>query len=109
MSALITALLAFFGPILAELIKKWLATAADRLPAAETFASEDQARDALFDQAIADLPKRARGRRALLRRLKGVAAASGVTSAGPARPVSAADAEELADLFELAVPAVPDE
>lgn len=73
-AAIITALLQIFGPILGEWLKKWLDSllnkAAARLPDAETFGSPDAARAALFDEAIASLPRFAFARRSLLRRMR---------------------------------------
>lgn len=101
-ASIIAVLLEFLSP----LIQDWLAkcaenraqAAAERLPAFESFASEDAARDALFDEMISDLPALAFARRGLLRRAKRAAAKAGVTSAGAARPLDPEDAAELADL-----------
>lgn len=101
-AAIITAVLSFLGPLIADWLKKCgeerAQKAAEKLPDASTFASEHEARDALFDQMIADLPPHARIRRAMLRRCKAVSAKCGVTSQGVATAMSAEDAEELADL-----------
>lgn len=100
-AALITMLIQVFGPILIEWLKKWLesrlSAAAEKLPAFATYGSEHEARDAMFNQAIADLPRLAFARRAMLRRMKAAAATAGVTSTDPGR-VSSDDLVELVDL-----------
>lgn len=101
-SALIMMLIQVLGPILIEWLRKWLDNrmqlAAEQLPAFESYPTEHDAREALFAKAVADLPRRAFARRALLRRLQSTAAACGVTSAGAIRPPSEAEYAELADL-----------
>lgn len=96
-AAIISALLSIFGPLLLDWLKKWLDSrmveAAARLPAAETFGSPELARAALFDEVIADLPRFAFGRRALLRRMKATAADGTMT---------ADEAAEMKGLAELA-------
>lgn len=73
-AAIIAVILEIFGPLLAEWLQKWLDSllnkAASRLPAASSFATEDMARGALFDEAIRSLPRFAFARRAMLRRMK---------------------------------------
>jgi dihydrodipicolinate synthase/N-acetylneuraminate lyase len=105
-SVLIAALVEVLGPLVADWLKSCgedrAKRAAERLPAFESFASEDAARDALFDEVIADLPRLAFARRGLLRRLKATAAKAGVTSAGAARPLDPEDAADLADLAAAA-------
>lgn len=99
--AIITAVLAFLGPLLNELFKdcakERAEKAAEKLPAPETFASEGEYRDAVFDQMLADLRPWERRKRNAIRRAKAVAAKHNVTSQG-AMPLAADDAEELADL-----------
>lgn len=106
MAALITALLAFFGPLLADWLKQCAAKRAERaaakLPDISTYASEAEARDALFDQMIEDLPIFAPSRKRLLRKLKAAAAKSGVTSEGVATPLDAEDAAYLKAFAEAA-------
>lgn len=101
-SALIMMLIQVLGPILVEWLRKWLdsrlARAAEKLPAMSSYASEHAARNALFDQAIADLPHLAYARRALLRRMKDASIDAGVTSQGAARPLTEEEATGLADL-----------
>lgn len=100
-AAIIAALISVFGPMLLAWIQKWLESrankAAARLPAVGSFASEHDARNALFDAMIEDLPRAAFARRSLLRRLKGAAARAGVTSTGAASPISPEDAGDIAD------------
>lgn len=101
-SAIIAALIQTFLPMLLEWLQKWLdsrlSRAAEKLPAFASYGSEHDARDALFDQAITDLPRFAYARRALLTRLKAAARAAGVTCAGAANPLAESDAEEIAAL-----------
>jgi len=76
-TSLIAVLLELFGPLLADWLKgcteERLANAAAELPPADTYGSEGEAATALFDRAIADLPRLAFVRRAALRRAKAVA------------------------------------
>lgn len=94
-SAIILALLEIFGPLIVAWLKAWLEDrlnrAAANLPAPESFGSPELARAALFDEAIADLPRFAFVRRALLRRMK-------ATDANPTP-------EALAELRDLAAAA----
>lgn len=102
-AAIIAAILQVLGPILVEWLRKWLDTrlarAAEKL-GDTVYASEHEARDAMFDQAIADLPHHAHRRRRLLKRMKDAAAAAGVTSAGGI--LAEADAIELSELAAAA-------
>lgn len=70
------AILELLGPLLQDWLKKCteerLNQAAAELPDADTFANEGEAAAALFDRAIADLPRLAFVRRAALRRAKAV-------------------------------------
>ncbi len=104
-SAIIAAILSIVGPFLVDWLKKCgeerAKRSADRLPAFESYSSPGAARDALFDAMIDDLPRWARARKALLRRLKSVAMKEGVTGAGVVT-LDPADAAELADLGGLA-------
>lgn len=97
-AAIISALVSIFGPLLGDLIKKWLDKllnkAAGLLPPRESFGSEPSAVASLYDKAI-ELT-RGRVRRALLRRLRAVAVAR--AEAGGSGELSAADAEEIAGL-----------
>ena len=76
-ASLIAVLLELFGPLLADWLKgcteERLANAAAALPPADTYGSEGEAAAALFDRAIADLPRLAFVRRAALRKAKQVA------------------------------------
>lgn len=73
-SAIILALIQLFGPAIMAWLKAWLEgrmnKAAANLPAPESFGSPELARAALFDEVIADLPRFAFVRRAMLRRMK---------------------------------------
>lgn len=95
-SAIILALIQVLGPILIEWLKKWLEDrlqqAAARLPAVESFGSPELARAALFDEAIASLPRFAFARRALLRRMK-------ATDADPS-PEALAELRDIAGAAE---------
>lgn len=96
-ATIITMLIELFGPILVEWLKKWLEgrlnRAALRLPAADTYASHDLAREALFDEAIAELRWFNFAKRALLRRMK----ARGV---GPLTDAEVAEFRDLASAAE---------
>jgi hypothetical protein len=71
--------------ILGPLLEKWIAScteeklteAAGRLPGREVFASDGEAANALFDEAIASLPRLAFIRRSALRRAKAVMVVNG--------------------------------
>jgi hypothetical protein len=73
MSALVAMLLAAFGPLLGEIVKalveKWLKAAAKKLEGNQ-FGTPTLAAVAIIDQAIADAPLRAVGRRSLLRSMR---------------------------------------
>jgi hypothetical protein len=98
-AAIITLLLQIFGPLLAEIARRWLdgrlAEAAAQLPPVLYYASEAAARDALFAKAI-ELERRPL-RRFLLRRLKAHAAALDVSVGDTVPPVPEAVAAELRD------------
>ena len=100
-ASLLIALLDWLGPILVKLVQDWLRRrlemAAEALPAMETYGTEAEARDALFDRAIADLPPWANQRRKFLRRAKVAAAVAGVSSQHVPQ-MGQSDAEELSDL-----------
>ena len=102
--AIIAALISVLGPMFVEWLRKWIESrlhkAAEKLPPVESFASEHEARDALFDAALKDLPKYAKGRRALLKRMKSAASAAGITSAGAANPLPDTEVAALAALAE---------
>lgn len=95
-SAIIIMLIELFGPLLIEWLKKWLEDrlnkAAASLPAAESYGSPELARAALFDEAIAALPRLAFARRALLRRMK-------ATDANPT-PEALAELRDIAGAAE---------
>lgn len=77
-ASIIAALLQTFGPLLTEWLKRWLE---DRLKGASAALAKpatygpEPALAALFDAAIAAVPRGAFARRALLRRLRAVAVA----------------------------------
>lgn len=104
--ALVAALIQFLGPLLGDLIKKWidgkLKEAADAIGPITAFATEELAREALFDKAIQLTTGPVR--RALLRRAKEACKAAGVTSEGPKNsipPELAAATQELSDAAEI--------
>ena len=76
-ATIIATILELLGPILQDLLKSCmedqLNDAAGELPAAETYGSDGLAAEALFNQAIANLPFWARFRKRALRRAKAVA------------------------------------
>jgi hypothetical protein len=73
-AGIIAALIELFGPLLTDWLKSCteerLEDAAADLPATTSYANEGEAVGALFDAAIADLPRLAFVRRAALRRMK---------------------------------------
>jgi len=75
--SIVAAILELLGPLLQSWLKdcteERLANAAAELPPADTYGSEGEAAAALFDKAIADLPRLAFVRRAALRKAKAVA------------------------------------
>lgn len=96
MKAIIAALIAAFGPLIGELIKKWLDkalnTAAGKLAPADSFSSPAKAVVSLLTLAIESQPKLAFGKRTLLRAIQRNAAhvVSGF-------PLSATTEEEIRD------------
>src|SRR5688572_7416325 len=74
---IVASILELLGPIIQDLLKNCmedqLNDAAADLPAVETYDSEGQAAEALFNQAIANLPFWARFRKRAMRRAKAVA------------------------------------
>jgi hypothetical protein len=96
---IITAILELLGPLIQDWLKKCteekLSEAAGHLPEPSTFASEGAAAAALFDEAIASLPRLAFIRRAALRRAK-LAAIEGSTVR--VRPLTESELEEGRDL-----------
>lgn len=76
-SAIIMILIQVLGPILVDwfkkLLDKWLKKASEGISAPETFGDPATAMSALFDQAVAQQPKRAFARRAALRVLRRIA------------------------------------
>lgn len=100
------ALIAVLVEVLSPLVADWLKECAEdrakraaaRLPAYESFASEEERLVALFDEIDAGLPTFAPVRHRFVRRAKEAALRAGVTSAGAARPLDAGDAAELAAL-----------
>jgi hypothetical protein len=86
-TVIIAALIRVLGPVLADWLegctKERLENAAAKLPAADTFASEGEAAAAVFDRAIADLPRWAKWRRNALARAKEVAVQGAVIRREP--------------------------
>lgn len=101
-ASLIFELLKYLGPVLLEWLRKFLENrlerAAAKLPDFATYATEHDARDAVFQQAIDDLPRFAYARRALFHRLKLAASDAGVTTAGTTLPLNESEVEEIAAL-----------
>jgi hypothetical protein len=108
--AIITALLAVFGPLIAEWLRKWiddrLRVAASQLPAPATFTTTGATVAALFDEAIALTPRRAVLRRSLLRvmRTKAVPKADSVLTGN-----FSLDASDELEVSELATGAAENE
>ena len=105
-ASIIAALSSFLGPILVDWLKKCAEKkaqeAAAGLPAMETFASETEARRALFAEMDRNLPRWAKIRRALLTRAAAVAEKHNVTSATTGTVLDTADADELKNLANAA-------
>lgn len=100
MSAIIAALLAAFGPMLADLLLNWLKSIfskAEKNLKGHTFSSSARASVALVDEAIRITPKAAVGKRLLLRFIRNHAA---TVAQGFPLPASAAD--EIKDAAQLA-------
>jgi hypothetical protein len=99
---LIIAVLQFLAPLLLDWLKKWLdgrfKSAAAAMPPADTYPDEHAARNALFDEVLARLPRHAKLRRKLVERARGACVTAGVTSAGPERVLPAEERAELAAL-----------
>jgi hypothetical protein len=101
-AAIIASLLEVLGPLLVEWVKQWLhaklADAARESDPAANLPAEVQV-GAVFDEAIAQTPRYARIRRALLRRLKAIAVqkAAGVMSSTVTLSQS-----EIDEVWELA-------
>lgn len=100
MTAIIAALIAAFGPMLSELLTKWLASifnkAAKNL-ASLSFGTQAEASIALVDEAIRLTPKAAVGKRLLLRFIRNHAA-----SVANGFPLPEHAADEIADAAKLA-------
>lgn len=101
--ALIGLLLQIFGPLIKQLLEKWLAKrlemAAAAMPHPSTYASEGEARDALFDVTIATTWNPLK--RFLLKRLKRHAATMGVGFSGAVPPIPPEVAAELQEFAEV--------
>jgi hypothetical protein len=94
-ASLIAVLIELFGPLLAELIRRWLDPDTEGMPEYESYDSPHAARDALFDRAIASARFRPIKRR-LLMKMRHAAAKAGATAAGYDRPADPADIEDIA-------------
>ena len=83
-ASIITALISFLGPILVDWLKKCAEKkaqeAAANLPEMSSFATEAEARRALFIEMDRNLPRRARIRRALLTRAAALAEKHDITT-----------------------------
>ncbi len=90
--SLIFEVLKFLGPLILRWLQDRFKRAAESMPPAESFASEHEAREALFAHVLAGLPARAKRRRHLVERLRDQTRACGVTSAGAMRVPSADEA-----------------
>lgn len=105
MPAIIAQIIALLIPILVEWIRKWIESrllkASDGMQMG-TFASEDDARDEMFDRAIANLPHLAFFRRSLFKGVKKLARDCGVTSKGCNRQPTKAELLHVAGLAETA-------
>lgn len=86
-ASIIAALLEVFGPILQDWLKECtkerLEDAAADLPDVGSYASEGAAVVAMFDTAIADLPRLAFVRRSALRRMKAASVRDGKMRRAP--------------------------
>ena len=84
-AVLVSELLKVFGPLLTAWLQKWLESllqkAAARMPDAKLYATPEQARLALLDEAIDAVPRLAFARRALLRRVRAHAGQPALTTA----------------------------
>jgi hypothetical protein len=73
-ATIIAAIMATFGPMLAEWLKRWLEdklkSAAALIPAPSAVGSAKSGMHAIYEAAYNDTPRRAFGRRALLRVLR---------------------------------------
>jgi len=98
-AAIIAALMEVFGPILQDWLKDCTAErlnrAAAELPPAETFGSDAAATVAMFDEAIASLPRLAFVRRTGLRRMKAAAIVDGKVRRAPLTAHEIAEARDI--------------
>lgn len=98
-ASIVAALLAIFGPLISDWLKECteekLSDAADNLPEPSTFGSEGEATAALFDEAIARLPRLAFVRRAALRRMKAASIVDGKLRTAPLTAEEIAEARDL--------------
>jgi len=105
-ATLIAAILKTFSPLLSEWLQKWLEgrlrAAAEGLPAEGLAEHPQQRLGLLWDRAIADTPRRAFGRRALLRRLKGASVGRAELIARGGVGISPEEAEDIRDLAAVA-------
>jgi len=86
-ASIVLAIIELLSPLLQEWLKgcteERLANAAAELPPADTYGSEGEAAAAVFDRAIADLPRWAKWRRNALARAKEVAVQGAVIRREP--------------------------
>ena len=105
-ATIIAALLKTFGPLLSEWLQKWLEgrlkAAAEGLPADGLGDYPQQRLGLLFDRALADTPRRAFGRRALLRRLKAASVPRADLLARGGATIGVEEAEDIRDLAAVA-------
>lgn len=97
---IIATLIEVLGPLLVEWLKQWLSaklTAASQVVSVGAGPAE-QAVGALFDEAVAQTPRRAVLRRALLRRVKAAAVARAPQVMAATFSLSPAEAEEIREL-----------
>lgn len=100
-AAIISAILAIVGPLIAEWLKKWLESrlhkVAERMPFV-SFGDDQAAAIALLERAVEDTSRFMFAKRMVLRRaLAAVRRPNGLTA-----PLSPEDAAELADVAALA-------
>lgn len=105
-SAILAVLLQTILPLLVEWLQKWLESrmkvAAERLPAVSSYPSNERAVAALFDEVIASVPRRAMGRRLLLKMLKNKAVARADEVVAGTFELDADEIDEMRDVGAIA-------
>ena len=101
-AAIISALLSVFGPILIKWIQEWLASRMSEIAASGSLPdiaglSETDAKVAMLDAVLADLPRHARVRKALIKRMRAT-----VLAHADGSPVTAAELDEVRGLSDAA-------